>query len=282
MARIRTIKPEFPQSESMGRVSRDARLCFILLWTIADDSGRLRGNSRMLASLLFPYDDDAKKHIESWLGELKAEGCIHRYEYQGTNYIQLMNWQAHQKIDKPSASKIPDYKGCEPASDTSIEHSRTFASLREHSCEDQGRDQGREKERIKEGTYSAEPQSDSTPLIPSVIDLPLVDKTEFAITGDQVDEWAAAYPAVDVMQELRKMRQWCIANPRKGKTRKGVLRFVTQWLASQQDKGGSLRGVKDTPTAYRRDLSFEERSAEAARLVFGFDDKTEIMEIEND
>jgi hypothetical protein len=59
MARIRTIKPEFPQSESMGRISRDARLLFVQLWCICDDHGRTRAASRMLASLLFPYDDDA-------------------------------------------------------------------------------------------------------------------------------------------------------------------------------------------------------------------------------
>ena len=76
MARIRTIKPEFPQSESMGRVSREARYCFIMLWTLADDSGRLRGNSRMLASLLYPYDDDAGALISGWLDELEREGCV--------------------------------------------------------------------------------------------------------------------------------------------------------------------------------------------------------------
>ena len=75
MARIRTIKPEFPQSESMGRVSRDARLCFVMLWTIADDSGRLRGNSRMLASLLFPYDDDAKVGtVALWFAPATPQG----------------------------------------------------------------------------------------------------------------------------------------------------------------------------------------------------------------
>lgn len=35
MARIRSIKPEFPQSESIGKLSRDARPLFVLLWTIA-------------------------------------------------------------------------------------------------------------------------------------------------------------------------------------------------------------------------------------------------------
>ena len=109
MARIRTIKPEFPHSESMGRVSRDARLCFIMLWTLADDAGRLRGNSRMLASLLYPYDDDAKDLMDGWLSELSTEGCIARYEVQGTSYVHIVAWLDHQKIDRPSESKLPEF-----------------------------------------------------------------------------------------------------------------------------------------------------------------------------
>lgn len=109
MARIRTIKPDFPQSESMGKVSRESRLCFILLFTVADDSGRLRGNSRMLASLLFPYDDDANKLIDGWLSELVGQNCIVRYLAEGSEYIQIVKWLKHQKIDKPSASKIPAF-----------------------------------------------------------------------------------------------------------------------------------------------------------------------------
>lgn len=141
MGRIRTIKPEFPQSESMGRVSRESRLCFILLFTLADDSGRLRGNSRMLASLLYPYDDDAKKHIDTWLSELHREKCIERYEIDGDSYVQLNNWLNHQKIDKPTASKIP------PPPDIR-EDSRGLADDSRKIALDQGRDQG--KEGIKE------------------------------------------------------------------------------------------------------------------------------------
>lgn len=134
MARIRTIKPEFPQSESMGRISRDARLLFIQMWTIADDSGRLRGNSRMLASLLFPYDDDAPGLIDQWIGELESESCVVRYVAGGQTYIQVCNWLIHQKIDKPSQSKIPPFD----------ESSRILANPRECSSLDQGRDQGEE------------------------------------------------------------------------------------------------------------------------------------------
>lgn len=134
MARIRTIKPEFPESESMGRVSRDARLLFVLMWTRADDEGRLRGNSRALASLLFPYDDDASSLIEGWLTELTSEKCIIRYEVETKHYIQIAKWLEHQKIDKPTSSKLPEF----------VEPSRNLLKPREGSCGDLDLDQGRE------------------------------------------------------------------------------------------------------------------------------------------
>lgn len=135
MARIRTIKPEFPQSESMGRVSRDARLLFVQLWTICDDSGITRGASRMLASLLFPYDDDAPGLIDGWVDELEREGCIVRYEADGSTYIKVQKWAEHQRIDKPSASKFPQF----------VEGSRVFPEPSRKVVQDQG-------PRTKEGT----------------------------------------------------------------------------------------------------------------------------------
>lgn len=109
MGRIRTIKPEFPQSESIGKLSRDARLLFIQLWTLVDDSGRARGASRMLASLLYPYDDDAPALIEGWMGELVTHGFVQRYQVDGTQFIEIDNWRKHQKIDHPAGSKFPGY-----------------------------------------------------------------------------------------------------------------------------------------------------------------------------
>lgn len=109
MARIRSIKPEFPQSETVGRLSRDARLLFIQLWTIVDDAGRTRAPSRMLASLLYPYDDDAPGLIDGWLTELENAECIRRYEVDGNKYLDIPKWLIHQKIDRPSASKLPAF-----------------------------------------------------------------------------------------------------------------------------------------------------------------------------
>ena len=131
MARIRTIKPEFPQSESMGRVSREARLLFVMLWPICDDHGRTRAASRMLASLLYPYDDDARGLIDGWLDELEREGCIRRYTVDGSQYLEVCKWLKHQKIDKPSKPQHPGFD----------EASRDFESIRESSpLEGKGRE----------------------------------------------------------------------------------------------------------------------------------------------
>lgn len=135
MPRIRTIKPEFPQSESMGRVSREARLLFLLLFTQADDEGRGRGNSPLLASLLYPYDDDAVGEIDGWFAELEAEQCVYRYRANGNLYFIIPKWREHQRIDHASQSKMPPF----------VESSRIFANLREASWADQGMDQGRDQ-----------------------------------------------------------------------------------------------------------------------------------------
>lgn len=119
--RIRSIKPEFWESESLGRVSRDARLLFIGLWTLADDSGRAREHSRYISGALFPYDEDANGKILPWLMELQKEGCIQRYEVDGNHYLVIPNFLIHQRIDKPSQSKYP------PPPDGLVEPSRAFA-----------------------------------------------------------------------------------------------------------------------------------------------------------
>lgn len=107
--RIRTIKPEFWESESLSRVSRDARLLFIGLFNCCDDSGRTRASSRILASRIFPYDDDAKQLLPRWMDELEREKCIRRYVVDGETYLEIPKWLAHQKIDRPSQSKLPEF-----------------------------------------------------------------------------------------------------------------------------------------------------------------------------
>lgn len=198
MSRIRSIKPEFPQSESMGNVSREARLAFILLWTLADDAGRLRGNSRMLASLLFPYDDDAPGLIDGWLAELEHENCIVRYRVADASYVEIVNWQQHQKIDRPSASKLP------PSSDGS----RVVAKAREPSSLDRkGRDQGEEGS----GEVVASPSAPPAKPEARASRLP----SEWTLPPDW-QAWAEAErPDLDPTLEAERFRDFWVAKPGK-------------------------------------------------------------------
>lgn len=117
----------------------------------------------MLASLLYPYDDDAKDLMDGWLLELEREACIDRYIADGATYIQIIEWSKHQKIDKPSPSKIPEPSGQKPQIPETVanprESSRSFAVGMEGNGRDQGsgRDQGVEKPRASRSAPPPKP-----------------------------------------------------------------------------------------------------------------------------
>ena len=96
-----------------------------------------------------------------------------------------------------------------------------------------------EKSRVEkskeEYILCAEPQAADAP---PVISLPLNDGTFYDVSENDRAKWSQLYPNVDVLQQLRNMAGWCDANPTKRKTRGGIKRFITAWLAREQDKGG--------------------------------------------
>lgn len=102
------MKPEFPQSETMGRVSREARLLFLQLFTLVDDEGRARGNPELLRGLLYPYDSGLEvTTVDGWLRELVRERAVRVYVVRGEQYLEVRQWKKHQKIDHPTRSKLP-------------------------------------------------------------------------------------------------------------------------------------------------------------------------------
>ena len=82
---------------------------------------------------------------------------------------------------------------------------------------------------------------------PALITLPLNDGSEWPVTTEMVTEWSSLYPAVDVMQELRNMRGWCLSKPKNRKTPRGVRAFITTWLSKEQDRGPKPTARSGTP-----------------------------------
>jgi len=52
----------------------------------------------------------------------------------------------------------------------------------------------------------------------------------------KIDEYQQTYPGVNVVAECRLARQWCIDNPSKRKTVRGIAAFLNSWLSRAQDK----------------------------------------------
>ena len=91
----------------MGRVCREARLLFVLLWTIVDDEGRCHGAPDDLARVLYPADFDAHMYLLDWLDQLESENCIERYEVDDLDYLRIVRWKRHQRIYHPTPSYLP-------------------------------------------------------------------------------------------------------------------------------------------------------------------------------
>ena len=86
---------------------------------------------------------------------------------------------------------------------------------------------------------------------PPIITLTLNNKSEYPITAEYFKEMQSLYPNVDVMRELRKMRAWCINNPTRRKTSRGIKKFINSWLSSEQDKGSCIKRIdEDTRRKY--------------------------------
>lgn len=87
---------------------------------------------------------------------------------------------------------------------------------------------------------------------PAVLAFPLAKRGEtFPVTQSDIDEWQESFPGVDVLQELRHCLQWSRDNPARRKTRAGIRRHITGWLAKQQDRA---RGQPHMPPAGQRQM----------------------------
>ncbi len=106
-ARIRSIKPEAPQHHRVGRLSIWARWLWLTMITQADDEGRLVADPGRLRLLAFGYDLDVTDvKVAELLAEIAAAGLIQTYVVSEERYASFPGWRGHQRIDRPSPSKL--------------------------------------------------------------------------------------------------------------------------------------------------------------------------------
>lgn len=137
MARIRSIKPDFWTDEKIVELSAFARLLFIGLWNFADDDGRMVYSPKKIKMQIFPADT---LDISELFGEVRRELLVDIYVVDGVEYLQVKNFAQHQKIDKRTASKLPENSNTPP---------NPPESPRITTTEGNGREEEKEGNRIK-------------------------------------------------------------------------------------------------------------------------------------
>ena len=76
------------------------------------------------------------------------------------------------------------------------------------------------------------------------LDFPTKDGTPYLVKKEAVRQYLELYPGVDVEQEIRSMKAWCLANPTKLKTVNGMPRFITSWLNRSCNGGSRSKNTK--------------------------------------
>jgi hypothetical protein len=115
MARIRSIKPEAFQSETLAEISLPAERTFYGLSTLADDHGRFADKPAQINGDLWSMRNACAAgalhtpgDLEDELAEMGKADLICRYiGCDGKRYGHFMTWERHQKIDKPSKPRHP-------------------------------------------------------------------------------------------------------------------------------------------------------------------------------
>jgi len=211
MARIRTIKPEFFTSLTIADLTPEQRLTFIGLWTHVDDAGRCVDDARLIKAAVWPLDDRTAAEVEVDLKALSESSLITRYTVNQKRYLAVTNWAEHQRINRPTPSKLPgpdqaDQPDPKPPTSGNDDSRTPHGGLTEDSSpERKGKEQG--KERRGEGPAGVTPPPASTP--PSTPPASRPDglhpiPDDFHL-NDTMRRWVnATYPALDPEWETQQ------------------------------------------------------------------------------
>lgn len=207
----------------------------------ADDDGFLN-NTKRIQRLIGATDDDLKLLIMKRFVIPFEDGIVVIKHWRMNNYLRkdrytqtiyqeelaMLSVKEDGSYTLAETSGIPDGNQCVTDGIPDGNQLATQVSI--------GKDRIG-KVSIESSINTACPEPEPAPDREQVISLTLNDRSEFWIYGDQVEQWSQLFPAVDVLQELRKMKSWLDSNPSRRKTKRGILRFVNSWLSREQDKG---------------------------------------------
>ena len=233
MAERRMFAKTIVLSDAFLDMPLSARCLYFTLGMLADDDGFVNSPKSIMRQAGASTDD---------LNLLLVKRFILSFD---SGVIVIKHWRIHNYIQK---DRYKESKYMEEKATLIIDQNGAYTEcIQDVSTLDTQVRLGKDRDRLGKDSIDYLPEGETPPdqpipLAPSVppspvlISITLNDKTEYPITEADIAGWKDLYPAVDIMQELRKMKGWADANPSKRKTKAGIKRFINAWLAKEQDR----------------------------------------------
>ena len=199
----------------------------------ADDYGVFYADPILLLRILYPRKTDVTEEaIREGLDHMEEAGIITRYTAEGEDYLKICSWENNQRL-RNSRHKFPVPEEEAPAPAPEPEKEAKEKAEQEKPA----------------GHTTGKKAADTEPKDAEeiVIQLPLNDNSAYNVTREEITEFSSLYPAVDVLQEYRGMKAWCMSNPHKRKTRNGIKKFINGWLASAQKQNQNVPPASPKP-----------------------------------
>lgn len=158
MARIRTIKPEFWSSEELSALPEAAHILAAALLNFSDDAGYFLANPGLVKASCFPLRDPSTS-IPDCLSLLVSVGFIRLGSLNGKRFGHVVNFDRHQRINRPTPSKISDMGIVWDNAQHAHPH------INDNAPPERNREQGKEQGTGNRETSSL--RSDSSPALPN-------------------------------------------------------------------------------------------------------------------
>lgn len=233
--------------------------------------GRL---SRTIGEIVIPYDVEKIQRDCKWFSTDTIRVALNFYKRFGLIYEDVdgtlvlvehenlvgseTNWAAQKRIQR---STLPEIEGghCPPDCPPDVLEN-VHPDIRDKDIRDKSLDTRDQIPEKREKDVCAEPPDSgrSTPTpqpTPSQFNIPLNDGTFYNVPLENIEVYKRLYPAVDIEQALRNMIGWSMSNESQRKTRRGIKRFITNWLSGDQDRGKTRRS-KNAPQEYANEDDF--------------------------
>src|ERR1017187_10161423 len=106
MGRIRSIKPEFTQNESLSALPAETHLFAVGLLCYADDEGYFNANLGLVKASVFPLRETSLPIHDMFTQLGRIDFIRLGTAADGKRYGRIVKFADHQRVNRPTASKI--------------------------------------------------------------------------------------------------------------------------------------------------------------------------------